>query len=80
MLAVNGYPSERSTVTNSQKALNSPARTYRLRYKCAYYPENCGEDKSGRFVLAGRDELRDHTCDEPNDDRPDDVHGKSLKV
>ena len=49
--------------------------------KSSYYPENCGEDEPGRFVIAGRDELRDHTCDEPNDDRPDDVHGKfPLKV
>jgi hypothetical protein len=33
--------------------------------KSSYYPENCGEDEPGRFVIAGRDELRDHTCDEP---------------
>ena len=47
--------------------------------KSSYYPENCCEDESGRFVAAGRDELCDHACDEPDDDRPYDVHGKFPK-
>src|SRR2546430_16282575 len=36
------------------------------------------ENKSGWLVVPRRDEFRDHTCDEADDDRPYDVHGASL--
>jgi len=38
-------------------------------------PENRGENKTGRLIVAGRDELCDHAGDEPNDDCPNDAHG-----
>src|SRR6516162_8301870 len=37
-------------------------RTQFARYQRAYFAK-CRQDESGRFVVAGRDELRDHTCD-----------------
>jgi len=65
--------------TDEAGALIRAIPAYRLAqvsgYKSAHYAENCCEDESGRFVLARRDELRDHTCNEPDDDRPEDVHG-----
>ena len=33
--------------------------------------------KPGWLVAARRDELGDHACDEPDDDGPDDAHGRS---
>ena len=66
--------------TDEAGALIRAIPAYRLAqvsgYKSAHYAENCCEDESGGFVLARRDELRDYPCDEPDDDRPDDVQGK----